>query len=186
MTFTFENDSDIIIYALEKVITHARRAQQIFLAQCVWWLATIIGLYQGLIKYIHNLHQVPQITIARSVSATPRDFTEDRRDCFETIHPDRIPQITIARLVSAIHRDLTEDSRIDQILDSAEQCIEKSERARNTWQQNRVNTLPSSKTQIKKARKIRRLQEVGKKQEAERNQRLQEIRARLISNLSKK
>jgi hypothetical protein len=47
MTITFENDNDVIIYALEKIISYARRTQQIFVAQCVWWLASIIGLEQG-------------------------------------------------------------------------------------------------------------------------------------------
>jgi len=55
MTITFENDTDIIVYALEKVISYARRTQQIFVAQCVWWLASIIGLEQGLITYVDNL-----------------------------------------------------------------------------------------------------------------------------------
>jgi hypothetical protein len=33
MTITFENNNNVIIYALEKVITYARRTQQIFVAQ---------------------------------------------------------------------------------------------------------------------------------------------------------
>jgi hypothetical protein len=55
MPITFENDNDVIIYALEKIISHARRTQQIFVAQCVWWLAAIIGLEQGLVNYIDNI-----------------------------------------------------------------------------------------------------------------------------------
>jgi hypothetical protein len=55
MTITFENDNDIIVYPLEKVISYARRTQQIFVAQCVWWLASIIGLEQGLVNYIDNI-----------------------------------------------------------------------------------------------------------------------------------
>jgi len=41
MTITFENNDNVIIYALEKSIAYARRTQQIFVAQCVWWLASI-------------------------------------------------------------------------------------------------------------------------------------------------
>jgi 3-mercaptopyruvate sulfurtransferase SseA len=55
MTIIFENDNDIIVYALEKVIAYARRTQQIFAAQCVWWLASVIGLEQRLIVHIDNL-----------------------------------------------------------------------------------------------------------------------------------
>jgi hypothetical protein len=56
MTITFENDNDIIVYALEKVIAYSRRTQQILVAQCVWWLASVIGLEQGLVLHINNLH----------------------------------------------------------------------------------------------------------------------------------
>jgi hypothetical protein len=56
MTVTFENDNDVIVYALEKVILHTRRTQQIFMAQCVWWLAGIIGLEEDLIIHIDKLH----------------------------------------------------------------------------------------------------------------------------------
>jgi len=45
-----------------------------------------------------------------------------------------------------------------------------------------VNPLPQTKRQLKKARKIKRLQEAG---EVERNKRLQEIRTKVIQNLSK-
>jgi hypothetical protein len=47
MTITFENDNDVIVYGLEKVIADARRTQQLFVARCVWWLSSIIGLKQG-------------------------------------------------------------------------------------------------------------------------------------------
>jgi hypothetical protein len=54
MTITFEHDSDVIVYALEKVISYARKTQQVFVAQCVWWLASIIGLEHGLVIHIDN------------------------------------------------------------------------------------------------------------------------------------
>jgi hypothetical protein len=44
MTITFENNNDVIVYSLEKVILYASRTRQIFVAQCVWWLALVIGL----------------------------------------------------------------------------------------------------------------------------------------------
>jgi hypothetical protein len=55
MAVTFDNDNDVIIYALENIIGHARRTQQIFVAQCIWWLASIIGLEQRLIDLIDKL-----------------------------------------------------------------------------------------------------------------------------------
>jgi hypothetical protein len=56
MTVTFENDNDVIVYAIEKVISYTRRTQQIFVAQGVWWLPGIIGLEEDLIIHIDKLH----------------------------------------------------------------------------------------------------------------------------------
>jgi hypothetical protein len=55
MTITFGNDHDVIVYALKTIISYARQNQQIFVAQCVWWLASIISLEKGLINHIDNL-----------------------------------------------------------------------------------------------------------------------------------
>ena len=51
MTISFGNDNDIILYALENIITYATKNQYIFVARCVWWPASIIGLKEGL-----NIH----------------------------------------------------------------------------------------------------------------------------------
>jgi len=92
MPITFENDKDVIIYALECVISHARRTQHILMAQCVWWLAVIIGLEQGLVSHLDRLQGQEDTTVReqlpREVSATPKDLTEDQRidqvlDCTE-------------------------------------------------------------------------------------------------------
>jgi hypothetical protein len=56
MTFSFKNDNDIIVYALEKVVSYASRFQHVFLAQCVWWLASVIGLEQELVTFIDIQH----------------------------------------------------------------------------------------------------------------------------------
>jgi len=84
MPITFENDNDVIIYALECVISHARRTQQIFMAHCVWWLASIIGLEQGLVSHIDKLqgqdNTISQEQLPQEVSATPRDLAEDQRE----------------------------------------------------------------------------------------------------------
>jgi hypothetical protein len=170
MTITFENDNDVIAYALEKVISYARKNQQIFVAQCVWWLASIIGLEQGLIIHIDNLRK-------SETAATSREYSG-------IVHPNRAQQIESEKAVSPTPRDLTEDRRLDQILKSAKECLAGSERIWNTWQHNRVNPLPQTKIQLKKARKVKRLQEANKKKEVERNLRLQEIRAEVIRHPS--
>jgi len=55
MTITFENENDIIVYALEKIICYARDNCYIFLAQSIWWIASVIGLAEGLATHIDNL-----------------------------------------------------------------------------------------------------------------------------------
>jgi len=79
MPVTFGHDNDVIVYALEKVILYARRSGQIFIAQCVWWLISVISLEQGLIVHIDNLWK-------REHSAPLGDYPG-------TVHPDRAQQI---------------------------------------------------------------------------------------------
>ena len=49
MTITFENDNDVIVYALEKIIAYTRNNQYIFVAQSIWWIVSVIGLTEGLV-----------------------------------------------------------------------------------------------------------------------------------------
>jgi len=83
MPVTFNNNNEIIVYALECVIAHARRTQQIFVAHCVWWLAAIIGLEQGLVSHIDRLQDVrnpsPSEQLPREVSTTPKDLAKDQQ-----------------------------------------------------------------------------------------------------------
>jgi hypothetical protein len=132
MTITFENDSDVIVYALEKIISYAREQQYLFVANCTWWIAGIIGLDSKLIAYIdnHRSHQpgAPRIEKEihyRGVSETPRD---------------------IAREVSP-EKQLTTDI---------------PDPLRRT-RKGRINPLPQTKNQLKKARKAKQLQS-GKSQ----------------------
>ena len=55
MTITFKKDSDIIVYALEKILAFGRENQYLFVANCTWWIAGIIGLHSGLTIFIDNL-----------------------------------------------------------------------------------------------------------------------------------
>jgi hypothetical protein len=62
MTITFENDNDVIVYSRQRVISNARSTQQIFVAQCVCWIASLIGLEESLVTHIDKLHR---LTIVR-------------------------------------------------------------------------------------------------------------------------
>jgi hypothetical protein len=107
MTITFENDNDVIIYALEKIISHARKTQQIFVAQCVWWLVSIIGLEPGLATYIDDIQS--RIIVTVILEKVPRE----------------------GRTVSPIPRDNQEDQRQDKILEECEEYLKDSKRLRD-------------------------------------------------------
>jgi hypothetical protein len=106
MTIIFENDNDIIVYALEKIISYARNSQQIFVAQCVWWLALIIGLEQGLVNYIDNIQSRSEISII----------------------PEEVPDIK--EFISPEPRDTQEDERRNRVLKGCEQFLMNSKRLR--------------------------------------------------------
>jgi predicted component of type VI protein secretion system len=152
MTITFENDNDAIVYALAKIIAYAKEYQYFFVANCTWWIASIIGLDSGLVTFIDNLHK-EENQLTKEISPDPRDLTEDKR--------------------------------LDRILENTEEFINNSSRLRNTLQSGKVNPLPQTKNQLKKARKVKRLQEANNKKGVKRDQRLLEIRATIIKNLSK-
>jgi hypothetical protein len=48
----------------KKVIAYARKSQQIFVAQCVWWLASVIGHELGLFNHTDNLQSRVDVTVA--------------------------------------------------------------------------------------------------------------------------
>jgi hypothetical protein len=87
-------------------------------AQCVWWLASIIGLEKGLVNHIDNIQSRVEVTVAdeavpevepsaevdrdnkidqdlREVSVTPRDIQEDPRSraIGNIVHPSRRAQV---------------------------------------------------------------------------------------------
>jgi hypothetical protein len=85
----------------------------IYLCRTVqWWLASIIGLQEGLIAHIDNL---------RSRKVIP---SQENR-----VYKSQIHQISALRGVMSTHRVLSEDKPTDQVLDLAKQFIEQSVRA---------------------------------------------------------
>jgi len=112
MTITFENDPDVIVYALEKIRSYARVNQYIFLVQSIWWIWPIICLQQRLVNHIDSLKErleagkyTPRLTgtvgqsqanqLIERISATPRDNQEKSRSDIDLqhIHPNSVFQI---------------------------------------------------------------------------------------------
>jgi len=189
MTITFENDNDVIVYALEKVISFARNTQQIFVAQCVWWLASIIGLEQGLVKHIDNLESrsyiLPQEPapvlqkeisttsikeaigkLSREISATPRDIQEDSRSCIRTnyVHPGRIQQIEkeTPGLEEEYDSELNQQSRV---LKEADRFLQLSKRSklfeRSIWKKDKRPKRDNSQTEGIDSSELQRRRSAG-------------------------
>jgi hypothetical protein len=95
MTILFENDNDIIVYALEKLFSDAQNSLQIFVAQCVWWLPWIIGLEEGLVNHIDNIRSKSEVAI----------IPERVQDSMDT--------------VSSVPKDVQEDEKCDQVLEES-------------------------------------------------------------------
>jgi len=109
MTITFKNGNDGIVYALEKLIAYARSTQQIFAAQCVWWLASIIGLEQGSIAHIDNLRKSSEESRVKDMDLSADSESSNR----EGKQPSPLFTNQSVREVSTIPRDIQEDPRID-------------------------------------------------------------------------
>jgi hypothetical protein len=84
MAITFEKDADIIVYALEKIISFSREIQYLFVANCAWWVPGVIGLDPGLTIFIDNLETRKRIEQNR-ISTTPRDITRSESVDLEQI-----------------------------------------------------------------------------------------------------
>jgi hypothetical protein len=91
MTITFANDNDVIVYALEKIISYARKYQYIFLAQSVRWISSMIGLQSDLIPHIDNLNLRSNVGIDASQSIP--SVSEGLDKIPTNIHQSRIAQI---------------------------------------------------------------------------------------------
>jgi len=79
MKITFNDDKDVIVYALEKIISFSRDNQYLFVANCVWWISGIIGLTDALVIHINNL-EIRRTIGLREISSTPRDIARDVLD----------------------------------------------------------------------------------------------------------
>jgi len=124
MVITFGNDNDVIVYTLERIISYRMVNHHIFVTQCVWWLASIIGLQERLVIHIDNL-QI-QSEDYQKPSATHSDLGN--------IHSSRVQQVErIDSGVSEYASVETNDSefeRQDTILKGCKEFLLKCEESR--------------------------------------------------------
>jgi len=146
MTLTFENDNDVIVYALESIISYARQHQYIFVAQSVWWIAAITGLTEGLVTHIDNLQILLEVqrtaSEAEPVPAEKR-LSSASLDNYNInkpgscIHPERKPQIdsTVKESYEVVSSEPNSE-RATSIIQSARKFVGQSKKARKALKQN--------------------------------------------------
>jgi len=144
MTITFENDNDVIAYALEKIICYARDNRYIFVAQSVWWIASIIGLSEGLATHIDNL----RIRFEASQLGSEADQLSSRNGLKTSlleglnnitqrsyIHPDRTVQFSKDSEVSEAESSQAQSDRASIIIQSTNRFIGQSRKERKAFKQ---------------------------------------------------
>jgi hypothetical protein len=176
MTITFKTENDVIIFGLERIIFYTKNSHYIFLTQSVWWIASIIGLQQGLINYSDNLQSRVEITIApadqpdtateevvrpapdlsdkvplqRKSSPALSDLQEDLRlGCEENyIHPDRRNQVENTNLdISDLDLNATDQGPCSEIIASTKDFFAKSRMERKAFtKQKKVDQLSRTRS----------------------------------------
>jgi len=140
MTVTFENDNNVIVYALEKVICYARDNHNLFVAQSIWWIASVIGLSKGLATHIDNLRirfeasqlvrEEDQLSSKENpITLSPKSLeTTTQESC---IHPDRILQVHRDSEYSEAESSQAQLDRATTVIQSAKEFVELSRKERN-------------------------------------------------------
>jgi len=144
MTITFENKNDVIVYALEKIICYARKNRYIFMAQTVWWIASVIELMDGLVTYIDNLQvqsKVYQATSEIEQSSSEKELSSALQDHLNIdtkgsrVHPDRILQINKVSDSQEVNNSELESDQATSIIQSAKRFIGQSRKERRALKQ---------------------------------------------------
>jgi len=89
MTITFESEKDTIVYALEKIILFSGENQYLVVTNCVWWIAGIIRLDEGLTIHIVILEATRKIGV-REISTVPRNFQRSLSAEPPNLSPDNL------------------------------------------------------------------------------------------------
>jgi len=143
MTLTFENDNDVIVYALEKIISYARKNQYIFVAQSVWWIASVIGLTDGLVTHIDNLRkrfEALQAPLEAEQLSSEKELASELPDRLKIdtkgscVHPDRISQIdNIVNESCEVESNKSELDRATLIINNAKEYLCNSQKERKAF-----------------------------------------------------
>jgi hypothetical protein len=160
MTITFKNDKEVIVYALESIISYARNNQYIFLAQSVWWISSIIGLQEGLVIHIDNLK------VRSSIKELEVQGTLPKNSSLIRVHASRVERIQNTDSDYSASEDesisTTEPNIHNEIIDNCEALLEQSKQERKAIGR---FTRQASKIAKRKAKKKKPIKTFGNQTE---------------------
>jgi len=170
MTLTFENNNDVVVYALEKIITYDRKNRYIFAAQSIWWIASVTGLTEQLVTHIDNLRsQGITELVGTSVTdqpnkegiTTPQDIQECSNINIELgyIHPDRITQVdNTTNGNCSLEHSGSESGRASRIIKEAKEFISQSQKEQRRTFKGKADPLSCTRSGIISAKPLSRKQ----------------------------
>jgi len=120
MTITFENDNNVIVYALVKIISYARENQYIILAQSIWWISSVIGLQQGSEIYIDTLKE--RLNTGPQEDRRPSTANHIQEDLISDIGPVSVHPERRVNLGNTIE-DISNLDRVNQERDQQSRIV---------------------------------------------------------------
>jgi hypothetical protein len=110
MTIRFNNEFDIVICSLSKLLNQFEKNDQLFATQCVWWLASLVHLMDMLSYYwLYNIfpsdYPISQkkstaqvVDVNNNANVSPCNLSDDKpqsaipavTDSSSAIHPERV------------------------------------------------------------------------------------------------
>jgi hypothetical protein len=88
MVYVFTNDHDIIIFIFSRFIDDFEKNDQLFAAQCIWWLANLIQ-FTEVLTYFRHYRIFPSEYKESTEEATVRESLSND----SSIHPSRVNTI---------------------------------------------------------------------------------------------
>jgi len=127
MSITFENEANIILWSLAKLLVTFEERQYHFAAQCIWWIAALVQLDPAL-RYFIDHRELPSKVMGVDAETQSTEM-----------------------LISPTPRDLQRHSETDEYA-VPERSQYQADPLRHTWK-GRSNSLPQTKKQLKAGRK---------------------------------
>jgi hypothetical protein len=138
MTITSGSDNDIIVSAHDNIIGYARKTEQIFIAQCMWWLASVIRLETEFVSHINKLRG-RTIVEEPKLSEEACNIRHQNKPATSSDENEKIPQDKVLKDCKEFLRDSRRLRQLDAL------------KAKVRTQFGRIKPTPISKKKLRAA-----------------------------------